>query len=185
VQSITENGKLVRWARNRIPLKIFIARDKSEVYRDGYRDIFMDAIEDWSKASQDRLKFVYVKSARKADITIDWTSNAYDVRRSGSDVEQGICFTQAISGGPADGTIDKATIRILMIDPVNQKPLSDDSMKVTCLHEFGHAIGLRGHSNNNHDVMFYSVSPTVWPVLSKRDKATIARLYRDYPSLAH
>ena len=184
VQSITENGRLMRWAAHRLPLKIFIAGDKSQVYRDAYRDIFIDAIEEWSKASQDRLKFVYVKSAKKADIVCDWTSNPFDVRRTGSDVEQGICFTQAVSGGAADGTINKATVRVLMIDPANQKALSDDSMKVTCLHEFGHAIGLRGHSNNNHDVMFYSVSPTVWPILSKRDKATIFRLYAEYPKMA-
>jgi hypothetical protein len=31
--------------------------------------------------------------------------------------------------------------------------------------------------------MFFSVSPTVWPVLSKRDKATIMRIYEQYPPL--
>lgn len=183
IQSVAENGRLVRWAYKQMPLKVFIAGNKTNEYRDAYRDILIDSMNEWSKASQQRLKFVLVKNAKKADIVCDWTNNPYDVRRTGTDVEQGICFSKVIQGGQWDGTIQSSTVRILMIDPVSGKPLSDDSMKVTCLHEFGHAIGLRGHSNNNHDVMFYSVSPTVWLVLSKRDKATIYRLYQAFPVL--
>ncbi len=78
--------------------------------------------------------------------------------------------------------IANAKVRICTIDRETGKPLSEDDMKKTSLHELGHALGLRGHSSNNHDIMFYSVSPTVWPVLSKRDKATLFRLYETYPT---
>ncbi|MBZ0185329.1 MAG: matrixin family metalloprotease, partial [Candidatus Obscuribacterales bacterium] len=58
--------------------------------------------------------------------------------------------------------------------------LSDDDMKKVCLHEVGHALGINGHSSDNHDIMFFSESPSVWPALTKRDKLTIRLLYQGY-----
>jgi predicted Zn-dependent protease len=79
--------------------------------------------------------------------------------------------------------IDRADIRILTIDRQTQEPLSDEEMKKTCLHELGHSMGLQGHSTNNHDIMFFSMSNTNWPVLSKRDKATVFMIYQNYQPL--
>jgi len=61
--------------------------------------------------------------------------------------------------------------------------LSEEEMKKTCLHELGHAMGLQGHSTNNHDIMFFAMSTTVWPVISRRDKATLFRVYEGYPQM--
>jgi hypothetical protein len=47
------------------------------------------------------------------------------------------------------------------------------------LHEIGHALGI-GHSKYIKDVMYFRSAPQQGQ-LTNRDKATIARLYGDYP----
>jgi TPR repeat protein len=58
----------------------------------------------------------------------------------------------------------------------NMPPSEKVNMFGGKLHEIGHALGLREHSPNATDVMFQS-----WlrNTLSDRDKATIARLYKE------
>ncbi|HEY9733001.1 MAG TPA: tetratricopeptide repeat protein [Drouetiella sp.] len=185
LESIRENGKFYRWPMNRLPIKVFVDSGASVPnFKEAYRTGFLEALSAWSTASQNRLTFVLVPGPVGADIAADWTANPYEVRQSGSDVEQGVCFMQSLGGKrqrAEDEYIATARLRICTIDRETSNPLGDDDMKKTCLHELGHALGLRGHSSNNHDIMFYSVSPTVWPVLSKRDKATLVRLYEQYP----
>jgi tetratricopeptide (TPR) repeat protein len=183
IESVVENGKLYRWPMGHFPLKVFVDNGAAVPnFKSAYRDEFLEALSAWSLASQSKVTFMIVPDSGSADITCAWTANPYEVRPSGTDVEQGICLTQAFANKRAGGKslIAKADLRICIIDRETSKPLSDDDMKKTCLHELGHALGLRGHSSNNHDIMFFSVSPTVWPVLSKRDKATLLRLYEAY-----
>lgn len=185
LESIQEGGKYYRWPIERLPLKVFVDSGASVPnFREAYRNGFLEALSSWSVASQNKLTFMLVSTPQGADITCDWTNNPYEVRQTGSDVEQGVCFMQSFTRkrSRGDDFIANAKLRICTIDRETEKPLGDDDMKKTCLHELGHALGLRGHSSNNHDIMFYSVSPTVWPVLSKRDKATLVRLYEAYPA---
>lgn len=203
VESVRENGKFYRWPKDRLPLKVYINDGETIAnFSRSYCEALKDSFEQWSSASQSRLTFAFVSKANQADIVCDWTTSFAAVRRqespnpsalsesdshSGSDsypeVEQGVCFMRALyNKHTGASSIGKATMRICILDRESKKPLNDDDMKKTCLHEIGHALGLRGHSSNNHDIMFYSVSPTVWPVLSKRDKATLLHLYDGYPT---
>jgi tetratricopeptide (TPR) repeat protein len=174
--AVSPNGRLCRWQQAKFPLKVFIDKCKDSQFQASYSNDLAEALNAWSDATHNHLNFTIVKSRKKADIACDWTTNPYEIRRNGTDAEQGICNAQ-LEEHPSYIVVQSATIRLLILDRETQRPLSDDEMKKVCLHELGHALGLQGHSTNNHDIMFFSMSPTVWPVLSKRDKATIARLY--------
>jgi tetratricopeptide (TPR) repeat protein len=182
---VLEKNKCFRWTRDHLPLRVYVQNGYGTPgFRDSFARALFDSFSEWSKATQNRVVFAYVPQANQADIDVSWTGDPYDIRQSGSDVEQGICLLRASARSNEDFIrIDHATVRILTLDRETHHPLSDDDMKKTCLHELGHALGLHGHSTNNHDIMFFSVSPTVWPVLSKRDKATIMRIYEQYPPL--
>jgi hypothetical protein len=81
-----------------------------------------------------------------------------------------------------DGEIKEALIQIRTIDSFTKKPEPEDSIKQTLLHEAGHSLGLNGHSTNNADIMYYGTNSKQLPALTRRDKATIARLYNDFPA---
>jgi tetratricopeptide (TPR) repeat protein len=189
LQSVCPSGKLQRWPHDKLPLRIFISNgcDESgrpvEGFREYYNEILVDAIEAWMKASGGRLAYNIVEHVGDANIVCTWTDNPAFLRGEGNAVEQGVAKIDAKERiGAREARIEKVHM-IVMIKDV-QKPqnnISDDLLKMACMHEFGHSLGLVGHSTNNRDVMFFSESPTVWAALTKRDKATIARLYSDYP----
>ncbi|HNB23069.1 MAG TPA: tetratricopeptide repeat protein [Candidatus Melainabacteria bacterium] len=182
--AISEAGRFYRWPPNRLPIKVWVSTGEGVPgYKPEFRAGFFDALNSWMKAGQGRLQYVLVDSKEQADLTAEWTGDPYDVKPTGHNVEQGVCLLASVDRHKDCIDIDRADIRILTIDRQSQQPLSDEEMKKTCLHELGHSMGLQGHSTNNHDIMFFSMSNTNWPVLSKRDRATLFMIYQNYRPL--
>jgi len=171
--SITREG-VYRWASERMPLRIYIEPGHDvQGYSARFDDILLNAFNEWCKAAGDHVSITKVTSQDRADIFCSWTSNPQEVTVSGTQGERG--SARIIAKG---NNILRATLKILTKPFLEDGNLSDDDLKKACLHEVGHVLGLQGHSNNNHDVMFFTVdTSTVWPVLTKRDKATVAKLY--------
>lgn len=182
--SVTRKGIVRRWPQAKLPIKIYIDPGNGvSGMRDSFKQILVSTFDAWIKASQGRLGYRLVSSKDQADLACDWTANPGDVTGEGTESEQGVAHVYGRDSGNGQVEIARATIRILTVDKEKEgdQAVTDEVMKKTCLHEIGHALGLMGHSPNSHDVMFFSESPTVWPVLSKRDKATLLRLYENYP----
>jgi tetratricopeptide (TPR) repeat protein len=171
--SITKEG-VYRWATERMPLRIYIEPGHDvQGYSERFDDVLLSAFHEWCKAAGDHISVTRVSSQNQADIFCSWTSNPQEVTVSGTQGERG--SARIIAKG---NNILRATLKILTKPFLEEGFLSNDDLKKACLHEVGHVLGLQGHSNNNHDVMFFTVdTSTVWPVLTKRDKATMARLY--------
>lgn len=166
-----------RWAQDKVPLRVYIESGKAvSGFSPRFDDFLMQSFIDWCKATNGKLAVVRVDNSSQADIFCSWTSNPQEVTTNGTQGERG--SARIIAKG---NTILRATLVILTKPFLEDGILSDDDMKKACLHEVGHVLGLQGHSNNNHDVMFFTVdTSTVWPVLSKRDKSTMAKLYEGY-----
>ncbi|MBI4533753.1 MAG: tetratricopeptide repeat protein [Candidatus Melainabacteria bacterium] len=178
--SITGEGTY-RWPSTSLPIKVFIdPAEDVEAFRESFHQALLESFDAWMLATQNRLAYVLVQEKSQANIICEWTSNPQEVSEANTQSERGMAHIYA-----KDGNIRHATVKILTRPMLDQGSVSDDDIKKACLHELGHVLGLQGHSTNNHDVMFFTVdTSTVWPVLSKRDKATIARLYEKYPKLA-
>ncbi len=175
-----------QWQLEKLPIKVFVTPG-NDVY--GYNPNFMlllaDSFNTWVKASGYKLSYFFVNNPNQADLVVIWTSNPQDLAmdNSGAHVEQGLART--FVGEPdLDGIsrIRKGTIHLLTIKGSTGAAISEEQMKETCLHEIGHAFGLNGHSQNASDIMYFSKSSRQLPALTKRDKATIARLYQNYPA---
>ncbi len=184
LDSVVSGGRYFRWPSEKMPIRVYIAPGTGAA---GYRDSFSRALTDsfgvWTKGSDNRIAFWIVTDPSQADISCDWTDDPAKVVEPGRSVEGGLT---KLSGQEQPGTADVRIVRAKMTLLTRDRggtPLNDDDMKKVCLHEIGHALGLNGHSNNNHDIMFFSESPSVWPALTKRDKATIRRLYANHPRM--
>lgn len=181
--NITAEGTY-RWAKEKMPIRVFVQDDAEAVngkttggYRETFKSALLGAFDRWCQATGNRVKYQIVPDKEHADIFCMWTSDPLEVTENGTLSERG--SAKIIVKG---SQIERATLKILTRPILEDGVLSEDEMKKACLHEVGHVLGLQGHSTNNHDVMFFTVdTATVWPVLSRRDKATIMRLYQSYP----
>jgi tetratricopeptide (TPR) repeat protein len=174
----SSDGRYYRWGR--MPIRVCIVFGGNVAgYRDSYYQDLSDSFNKWAAASANRLAFTPVQSPAQANIVCDWTSGPNHLVAPGRPVEGGLT---KLSGQPqANGDVIISNAHITILTNRSGQSLSDDDMKKVCLHEIGHAIGINGHSNSNSDIMFFSEAPTIWPALTKRDKATICHLYANYP----
>ncbi|MEZ4489396.1 MAG: tetratricopeptide repeat protein [Cyanobacteriota/Melainabacteria group bacterium] len=176
-------GKYFRWPPAAMPLKIYIADGTGlNGYNPFFKEALMNAFTSWAEATGNKLKMSLATSPQSANIVCNWTDNPNQIMDRGRLVEGGLT---RLSGQPLpDGqnvNLGGATITILTRSRSTGQMMSQDEIIKVCLHEVGHAIGINGHSNNNADIMFFSESPSIRPVLSRRDQATAALLYINHP----
>lgn len=186
LSAVMPSGKLQRWQREKLPLKVYISNGTDEKgqpvrgFQENYNEVLLDALNTWVKASNYHLSYQLVEDAQRADIVCSWTDKR-DFLERGNSVEQGVArVASRPSPNGREDEIGHARVIILILDPEGHN-VSDDVLKKACLHEVAHALGFAGHSTNNKDIMFFSDSPTVWASLTKRDRATMERMYQDYP----
>lgn len=186
--NISINGTYRRWSLNRMPLKIYISPGldgngrRVNGFRDQYGYDLCEALNQWVSATQGRISYTVEPNIQQADIHCFWTDDPSLQGAGGNQVEQGTAERNEQQWPDGTVTINRARVVVLVQARDGSGPLDDNTMKKACLHEIGHALGLAGHSMNNQDIMFYSNSPLTTPLLTLRDKATIARLYGDYPA---
>ena len=159
------------WAKDKMPLKVFLADGKSLAgFRPEFDQVMRNSFGEWAAASNGKVAFTFVPSKQNSDIACTWSNDRSKFVQSG---EAG----QSIQTTCADGVLH-ADIVIACKTPDGQS-ITTEGMHGTCLHEIGHAIGLHGHSRQADDIMFNSdvLFRTTTATLTKRDAATIQALY--------
>jgi tetratricopeptide (TPR) repeat protein len=170
-----------RWSRERLPLKIYVANGEGVP---GHRDVFARfvprALDAWSDGSGNKLNYVMVPKVEDSDIDIVWTD-----QKLIAGTDQPWMKVAGLTNYDQDRKgLKHATIQVSTVDPYEGKrPLEDGECAQVCLHEMGHALGL-DHSRAAKDVMYYRSSKQQTGKLTARDKASIAKLYDDFPVLA-
>lgn len=171
-----DSDGLNRWEPSRFPLKVFIA-DGSGVagYSPAYSTILKTSFEDWAKCSRGLISFVFVKERSKADIECSWLADSSKLSNSAESGETRL-LSSKLHG------IVHGTIRLLTMPILPGQRVTDNSVRMMCLHEIGHVLGLTGHTTNPDDTMFYSSTISArWTNLTQRDANTIVRLYSPLP----
>ncbi|HEY9718734.1 MAG TPA: tetratricopeptide repeat protein [Trichormus sp.] len=165
-----------KWRKEDMPLKVYVRSNYQipSFYRE-FGTIVKDSLDQWCKATAGVVSYKFVNNRESANLIFDYTDTP---ELCTSEHEAGL------EGGNEmlvreDNTAAKGTVVVLVKNGPQATHFRDIVLITkTCLHEVGHALGIHGHSSNNHDVMFLAATPEPIGVLSERDKNTIMRIYR-------
>jgi tetratricopeptide (TPR) repeat protein len=162
----------MQWPRTRIPITVYIADGStSSGYRESFRTILKRSFEDWARASSGQVSFIMVNTPAAARLKCFWTDKISDLTNNSEAGETKITADQ--------DSIKNVEIVFLTVPLSKSVPLSDNAFRQVALHELGHALGMRSHSSNPEDIMFYSTTlKDGWRELSGRDSRSITKLYQ-------
>ncbi|MDE0012307.1 MAG: tetratricopeptide repeat protein [Candidatus Poribacteria bacterium] len=189
--TLFSQGRITRFAQ--MPIRVYI----SPVLKDSpYLPEIRYAMQAWHNASDGNIRFEEIDVPQDADIRVSWgytgfLANFQDTRLGSAELTrlkdsvQIGTFSNGLDVGPITAVEDRETEAeheisftvevILMLEGYGTVgELSQEEMRTVCVHEFGHAIGLWGHSPHPGDICF----PTATAQQpSDRDIATLRKLY--------
>jgi predicted Zn-dependent protease len=179
--ALTSEGE--QWRE--LPVKVFLGSAPQIKWQQGAREAF----DIWSAVFPMQL----VASPEKADIRMGWEESVEAEGRAGEESD----WVRIQSDG---GQLNGRRVAVITVDL--SRPRSKDEMRAIILHEFGHALGMRGHSDSKKDIMYEEIQeksrqlrapsgvplPIYWKSLvkdpSRRDINTLIRLYNSAGSIA-
>ncbi len=166
-----KDGLLVRWPAKAMPIKVYVApfrwyEKSKQMESTAYHRMVLEAMDKWSQISGGTVRFHLVGNLNDSQIDINWRR----VDRTSLGHCEYIINKQSM--------IYSAEIRIGISDGLIHAKYNDfDEVRHTVLHEFGHALGLIGHSDHSADIMYVPHQYGVTSI-SERDMETLRWLYK-------
>ena len=168
-RKVCQNGKIVRWNKNSLPLKVYV-QDTKEVPT-YYREVVMSAYQAWQRASEGLVRFEFVENPSEANLKCYFKHN---------DNKNSI----GVHAFSVNG--NRITDSNIIFNKVDNKGHSHDSKQLfsSALQEIGHSLGLTGNSPSIYDVM-YPIGTKFNTEITPRDLKTLALLYSVVPDITN
>lgn len=166
-RNICQNGKIIRWNKNSMPLTVYI-QDSSDL-PEYYMDVVESAYKAWERASEGLVRFEFVDAPEQANMKVYF--------KSGNAVDAIGRHEFAVSG-------NMITNSVTVYAKSDKNGHSHDSKQLfsAALQEVGHSLGLTGKSQSIYDVM-YPIGIKFNTEITPRDVKTLALLYSVIPDI--
>lgn len=149
--------RLLYWER--FPVAVHFVQD--EHYSDYYRTLALQGFDQWVEATGGVVRYQVVETAAAAQITVSFKP----------DTRNGLT---TYTYYPSSGMLKTAKIEI------GVKERNPIDIRSVAAHEFGHAIGIGGHSTDPSDMMYPHFVSNVPLQISPRDLNTAKTAYCNY-----
>lgn len=185
IENALDKGLVKRWNVANKPITVYFEEPKTlPLYKKEFYTMAKNAFDKWIEASNSSVKYVIQSDKKNANIIVKFVNTI-----GKSQEKQG--KTGFISGLTTryekNNILQYIDVQLSMQKP-NGDSFTGHELYNTALHEFGHSLGILGHSSNEKDVM-YAVSGDednfANKVLSKRDKNTLILLYKLEPDVSN
>lgn len=175
VDATTESSQGLRltWPGTMMPVPVYVVWHSPDQGR--FLPVIQEAMREWEEATEGRVSFKLVQHPAMSRIILTLSDGPL------SHPHQNVGHTAFQVDPNVEQPQDTLRVKI-RVNTGRPGEVTEDQRLVAvrrfALHEFGHALGIWGHSDNPADVMF--THPLVTD-LSPRDKTTIVKLYTREP----
>lgn len=175
-------GKIIRWNKAYFPIKIY-AENNINV-PNYYAFAFIKAAQIWQNEMDGVIKITFVSDENQADIAFKVTKQKNFIRKVSETETQTLAYTEPVI---KNGRLIKMNIYIHERNR-NGKYYQPYEILNISIHEFGHALGIGEHPNDNNSVMYALYDPKNEKhsaFLNKKDKSTLYLLYKIAPDITN
>ena len=179
--TLFSQGRITRFTQ--MPIRVYI----SPVLKDSpYLPEIRYAMQAWHIASGGGIQFEETETPENATLRVSWGYSGFltdfqDTRLGSAELTRLKDTAETVASDETDSdTAPAFTVEVILMlaGDATTGELSQEEMRTVCLHEFGHAIGLWGHSPHPGDIS-YPTATAQEP--STRDIKTLRRLYKTAP----
>ena len=157
--TVFSHGRITRFAA--MPITVYITPTLQASYLPALRY----AMRQWEAVSDGKIQFQELRTSKDADIWVRWGYS--------DPANMDMTYGKAELTRHRTGDFSVEIILSLPKPSISAK-LSQEETRTVCLHEFGHAIGLWGHSPDPLDVSFWA---SIAQRPTARDRATLLKIY--------
>ncbi len=157
--TVFSHGRITRFVE--MPITVYI----TPMLKATYLPTLRYAMRQWEAVSDGKIQFQELEASKDADIWVRW---GY-----GEAANMDMTYGKAELTRHRTGDFSVEIILSLPKPSLSEK-LSREETRTVCLHEFGHAIGLWGHSPDPLDVSFWA---SIAQRPTARDRSTLLKVY--------
>lgn len=175
-------GKILRWNKSEFPIKVYVENTVNAP--NYYVYAFARSVLIWKTAMKDVLSIKFVNLESEANIVFKVVNNKKYIRQVENNEDSILAYT---SPTIKKGKLEKMYIYVYDKGRDNKYYRPYQVLNIA-IHEFGHALGISGHSNDASSIMYPLLNAgdeKKSAFISRTDINTLTLLYKVTPDITN